>query len=139
MEEDYIAEDYKRPRAATFTCARGAPVFEPDAVARSDDRCLFAEMLGAGSTSSTGSRAGDSIYSLASPWVPSRQAVMQRTSSSRPEGQAASGGGRALCFNEADAGEEPEQVGEQAGSSGASAAAEQQQQQQQSGGTVRVS
>lgn len=113
MEDECFAEDFKRPRAEASP-PRQTPVGGLGDVGSNATRNLTSEKLCAGSTccaSPSASRRGtESIYSLASPWLPSKEAVTQLTPAYSPGGGRGDSSGRVLCFDgEGDF--EEEQVG----------------------------
>lgn len=113
MRDEGLAEDFKRPRAE-------APLPEKTlagALGGSSNpmRNLTSEMCAASTccaNQSPSSRGTESIYSLASPWLPSKEAVRQLTpaySSGGGRGDSSVVSGRALCFD-GEANSEQEQV-----------------------------
>lgn len=57
--------------------------------------------------------AGESIYSLASPWVPTREAVKQKRTCTLSRERARDGGGRTLCFDGEEVEDEQDYAEEQ--------------------------
>ena len=116
MEDECFAEDFKRPRAEASP-SRQTPVGGLGDAGSNATRNLTSEMLCAGSTCcaspSPPRRGTESIYSLASPWLPSKEAVRQLTPAYSSGGGRGDSSGRALYFDEeGDIEEEQVRVGE---------------------------
>lgn len=115
MEDECLAEDFKRPRA------EGPPLGQAPAggLGRGGNnpmRNLTSEMLCTGSATycespSCSPRENESIYSLASPWLPSKEAASVKQLTPVYSSGAGRADSRTLCFDEGEEEEEQEQVG----------------------------